>query len=366
MLDLKIYLEKISELIHKKTRGEAVTSFLGGSLAEGFGNPLSDIDVYVLTRDSQLPREWFIFNGKRVEIIYINTSYLDNLVSLSNGNSPNILCGCKHGDLIPLNDLDVSIAHSISKGIVITGEEEFHKIRNALNYTGLIRHRFISNQLLCDRHFQDSIGSLLDRDWNTAFFSARCLLEVGLDLLLLSLGEAFPRNKWRFRKAERTLIRDTQLYCYLCYMIFGAENHRREPWTYIINSLILFRAIQAIAILKIENCVENEFVIDFFNSEFPFRDNFGESGLNRRCPNPFIFLMTTGQGRITINTTDNRSWLVSGLDEQIDILKNTAICFMRPKDAESIDSIVYASTLFGNYSEIVCSYKEACGIYVQE
>ena len=195
--------EKVLEIIqpHKED-----IVFISGSIAEGFSNEGSDVDIYIITKEgyegnaNTHVKEFsygveYTFLGYEclISAFVINEDMLYNIIY-------NIEEKIKSNQLVELNNKLIELYHRLYRGISLQNNQEFVHIKNKLDFEGfkmgLSKNRLVYSE---NRH-DDAIGALNSNDLLTAFISSKVSLEKSVDGLLCAHGETNPSDKWLFKR----------------------------------------------------------------------------------------------------------------------------------------------------------------------
>ncbi|MEK4957257.1 hypothetical protein [Bacillus sp. CH_442] len=195
------------------------TSFVCGSIFEGFGNKLSDVDIFILCED--IPKEEDIrFTKNEYDLKYYG-DFGDKVVLniIINGLSYDIEFWKTDRMLEIANSLS-SEKFNIQNPPKLTKEEYdlFHKskyakpIFNESNFTNFQKKISYNNlgKLLADYSTNTYSGSMKDvqgayasEDYVSSYFMARILLETTLPGYLAIKGETSAKEKWLYKKLLR-------------------------------------------------------------------------------------------------------------------------------------------------------------------
>ena len=175
---------------------KAETAFLTGSLVEGFGNILSDLDILVIVSnksDYVLPPENSI--NKRVDVEVLEHAEVDSAVN--HLNSMDI-----SGKGFPgiMTEDELTVLHRLCIGIPFFNPEKARTIQESIDCTVLAKYITIYFQAHFRRMVEDAVGALQSEDFTTAFFNARSAFGYAVDAYLAFRGETNIRAKWRVKK----------------------------------------------------------------------------------------------------------------------------------------------------------------------
>jgi len=181
--------------------------YLSGSIAEGFGNEGSDLDIYIITYDSYghtdetLPyqimsygRE-YTFTGQKILLsgFYIQKDVFSMLLK-------DIEFKIRNKQIMDLSNKLIELYHRIYKGIPLHNESGFNQLKANLNTDLFIKNLCLNRLVYSENRHNDAVGALKSADIWTAYLSAKISLEKSIDGLLISKGETNPSDKWLFRR----------------------------------------------------------------------------------------------------------------------------------------------------------------------
>ena len=183
--------------------------YISGSLIEGFGNPSSDIDVFLVTAAEPEYRGPF---GSVLGDFYLDLEIYsrDQLLELSVRLNALNTAEFRHVWLTPLAELDLYYRTLI--GEACHNRDRFEALR------GTFRRDVIERLLgaWCGLRYVASLQHAREeldagRSVNAAL-AGQAAAAFALDAYLAARGEAFPSLKWRFEKLARLQGAGSELY----------------------------------------------------------------------------------------------------------------------------------------------------------
>lgn len=190
--------------------------YLGGSITEGFGNQKSDIDVFVICNEVNIDKEknknnsllfdedcgkWIlniIHDNIRYDFEFITWKYFSDIVSRLNNlnfNTNNYING--------LSEREIDFIHRFKHAIPILNEQKFSTEKEKLNFDNLNKYIVADSSILYSSLVEDVQGAYLSKDFGSAFFMVRNLIDQAINMFLASNGETNPSKKWTYRKLKR-------------------------------------------------------------------------------------------------------------------------------------------------------------------
>lgn len=185
--------------------------YLSGSLVEGFGNSLSDIDVFIITETvisaeiTTIKKDYTIniefYNGRRVDFELYKPAFIHTLSKK--------LSEIKIGEEFVAERLSLHeelFIHRLKIGKPLHQQEEFYRYSELFNFQKFQDYLVQQAVHMTDGAIEDITGCVDDNDLNTAML--RCVQLVGLaaDIFCYSNGCTNTLPKWRDKKLR--LLKD--------------------------------------------------------------------------------------------------------------------------------------------------------------
>jgi predicted nucleotidyltransferase len=188
------------------------TAFIGGSLLEGFGNPTSDLDVFVVTDGTEEAAADPESTDYVMDDFTISVGYQGDVRTDTEVWSLNVITDI--ADRLSRTDLSdwnnateidpdwLQFAHKIQTGAAVSGEAAFGRIRAMFPPATLCAINWARFMAAYNGTSEDAIGAIIAADAGTAMFASRAALGAATDALLAALGSTNDKPKWRFRKIQ--------------------------------------------------------------------------------------------------------------------------------------------------------------------
>ncbi|WP_237885748.1 hypothetical protein [Pseudomonas sp. PGPR40] len=176
---------------------------IGGSLVEGFGNRLSDIDVLVIGRKQSRPTT--IFHSETlqrwVDVTYLSLptlqAYMHSLPNLNIDHS-------QWGNCRPAPFEALEMIHDVCYGVVISEPWIGEPLPRNDHTVNLLRRSWaLSNIIAARARWQDAVGALQDGQNSQAKYMRDICIGHCIDAYTSLLGETDINVKWRFAKLAR-------------------------------------------------------------------------------------------------------------------------------------------------------------------
>ncbi|GEM_PF-2322822 len=227
--NLIIYKE---EILDKLSLGKSDIVYLSGSLIEGVGNELSDIDVFVLVDDLTTMNTNVQFDlenvkikidkldcGTSIDIEYWRKDVLIEMIEDINkydGDSVDITelykSASKSG--IDIEDF-ISFIHRFLNCVPIYNEDEFTNLRNMLNFKNFNKFAVRYYIGVADNQYVDVNGNLNSKKLESALICTNDLLLNAMFAYIFSWNATVDRKKWVFEKMKilATDNKEVKYYC---------------------------------------------------------------------------------------------------------------------------------------------------------
>ena len=217
---------------------DVVCIFLGGSIAEGLGNPRSDVDVYLIV-ESLAP-------FKAAEERFKSLQLGDRIVAPAFFSTDAVMDAYRRaGAGGVLSTAEIDLLHRIGAGIALVNEQAYEHLRAQLPREALARLLVRSGEAMLANIFADVIGTLEANDLPTCAFNARSLIDCAMDAYLAMRGDTLAREKWRYRKIERTLgLQDSVAHRYLELASAVRFGEAEVTFDYVEKCLELYQRIE--------------------------------------------------------------------------------------------------------------------------
>ncbi|KHF37799.1 hypothetical protein [Halalkalibacter okhensis] len=188
-----------------------------GSVIEGFSNAGSDLDIYVIYRESPKYPE-----KENVTITYFGDEYHDfihdmpinvEIIKLERVNQliDDINSSIKQRRLDFNRIREIELYHRLVTAYPIKGKEAFESIiYSKLDLEGYLKSAAKNRFKLSENRQDDAVGALESEDYYTAYLNARSCLEKAMESLLHIKGQTNPKDKWLIKKLFRVFDKQDQ------------------------------------------------------------------------------------------------------------------------------------------------------------
>lgn len=206
-----------TDLYNKIVTNKNDIVFLSGSLFDNLGNARSDLDIFLITDDfhpllqnERVQDQNIIINDKRYDLSIFSRSLIEEtervLRKLDFNNPHNYFPRQLHPQIS--NYEICTMVHRLKKGEVIFNSDEFSKILKQFPFSLYINWMIRLKMNEYDGLYEDVLGSLESHDLLTAGELVQQQLHLVAQLILLSAGQTFDRDKWVLRKLFQVSQKD--------------------------------------------------------------------------------------------------------------------------------------------------------------
>ncbi|ACS84773.1 hypothetical protein [Musicola paradisiaca] len=195
---------ELAALIEKALIADSnlITSYLSGSITEGFATSKSDFDVYAIvsSENKQCNTEIFIpFNDKICELTVVSIDKINEIIS--NLNSQEIISW-----------YESHLLHRLLTGISIHHESALFSLKNSIPKDELCKFLLNKAKKFGEKCFSDCMGNMIDNDYITAAFNAERTLHASIDCMLAFHNSTSTLIKWRVKNAIKKFGKDNEYF----------------------------------------------------------------------------------------------------------------------------------------------------------
>lgn len=194
--------------------------FAAGSIFEGFGNELSDVDLFViLTEDkeseirqlAQNNLEFTFYKRSSKIILIIRYENVDFDIEFLTKKSLLIDIESVNKNATFGKNFNFDFWHRIKFAECIYNQENVIQLKKELNYDmfNLIKPKY--NQTYFTVIITDIMGAFKSEDIQSAYFLSKNLLEETISGFLSLYGETNPSKKWLIKKIRRFSERNSSI-----------------------------------------------------------------------------------------------------------------------------------------------------------
>jgi predicted nucleotidyltransferase len=187
--------------------------YASGSLVEGFGNSLSDIDIFVI---SDRVVEGEIVTHKRdftINIVFYQHRRID--YEFYKPEFPESLAARLHeirvGEEFVAEKLSAHeelFIHRLKIGVPLLNEPDFLRLRNQFDFELFRRYLVQQSIHMIDGAIEDITGYAEDNDWDSALLRCSNLVGLATDAFCYHNGCTNTLPKWRHKKLK--LLKDSK------------------------------------------------------------------------------------------------------------------------------------------------------------
>jgi hypothetical protein len=232
----------LKRLEHQMNLDDAFV-YVAGSVLEGFGNPTSDVDVYIVHPDGRAPHltsgesdaaSFFEEDGRIVaNFIQDGTRYDVELWPRSDfDHAVESLRRIRQEDGLgtpEITEAEVDMLHRLRFAVPLINHSDFETFRDGLPFHALGYYQVSEHVIRFTNEVEDLRGALMGEDLGTAFFLSRRVLDRALSMYLAANGETNPGTKWRYRQLRRHVERSGDMNLMDRYL--QLQSHGYDPAT---------------------------------------------------------------------------------------------------------------------------------------
>lgn len=176
--------------------------FVGGSLVEGFGNSMSDIDVISLgdsiPNNESFPSSQSIGEGHAIEVSTFEGTRVDTEIT-SQSKVEDLIASVGEGVRHPasISYDDATLMNNIFVGLPIFRVKDASEWRSSLDWASWRDSLLRKCNLLYRGASEDTQGAIDSSNWWLAYYSSLQALDASVDALLIAAGSMSVRGKWR-------------------------------------------------------------------------------------------------------------------------------------------------------------------------
>jgi predicted nucleic acid-binding protein len=215
--------------------GDFDHAFVSGSLLEGFGNGMSDLDLYIVKTGerggSQDADHSVILEDFDVDLHHRDGLRVDVEIWTAErmrvAMSAILDCSVAAGAAVTLPpETWLQLAHRVRIGIPVVGAERFEELRSLLDARHLSRVLATWFLSAYNNSAEDAIGAIHARDHGTALLTSRLCYGAAVDATSALRGMTNPKAKWRYAKL-RALGGDDLVGQYIAAELDGSTDPGR-------------------------------------------------------------------------------------------------------------------------------------------
>lgn len=183
--------------------------YIGGSIADGYSNARSDVDVYVLLDEASRPAWNGGFEVSRIN--YRNVLQYD-FVSLEQLDKAIGQFENRAFEEASMSLATNQILHRLTRGVVAYGEDVVYRYRERLAAAKYREFSSFAKQMLCENALNDAYGAWESQQFETATVNMRLATQRAFEATLSLYGQTATNEKWVFEKAALALGKEHPAY----------------------------------------------------------------------------------------------------------------------------------------------------------
>lgn len=198
------------------------TMYYSGSKQDGFGDRYSDIDIYMLCEDNQIPADdeimlpilgvkfgYNIYNDEKlgywVEMTPYSMSWARNTIRKINSIALD-----DYESISNLSYREYDMYYRLVIGTPIVNSKVFYDVQGKTSKEHICRVLSIRKGINAAKNFNYAKLLVGESEYEQAYYYAQAAVEYAIDHYLCNMGEGYPGGKVKFRKMERLWGKDSE------------------------------------------------------------------------------------------------------------------------------------------------------------
>ncbi|WP_419735685.1 nucleotidyltransferase domain-containing protein [Pseudomonas sp. COR18] len=296
-------------------------ALLVGSFSEGLQTKTSDYDFFlVVDRESkervskQLIRR---YEGRLVEYTLLTAEDIGaekNRLLAENFSFSNLR--------------DAEVLYKLLFGKPVHGSRFYESLIQDVDVQAFKSKLIAYHLFYCQNRYEDLIGSVGEDDLLSAVYFAQVLVDCAVDAWLVQSGDAYPKVKWRLKRARRKMGESSDLFCSYRRLFYPVAGEATESYKeLLVKALSLYRRLLATVFFgSVESASEGNDSVRYRASTLSFV-HYGESG----------FIASNGDKYYALDITSTACVLL--LNEEMAIEQLAESLTARSIAVEGVDSL---------------------------
>ncbi|NCE90234.1 hypothetical protein [Pseudomonas sp. L13] len=209
-----------------------------GSWSQGLGTPTSDIDLVVIS-EVRLSGDWWQ-NFQRQIALSLGWTQVENI---TRDEFKRLIGKTQIPVYSPLSSRTLELAYKYANCLVLHGHDDFVELKSDFSlseFSVKMADYYISKSM---NIYQDILGARLTEDYRSAVIAVRELVGLGVDAVLALEGDAYPKAKWRVKRARRLPLEQALLDSIDRFLIGGPSGDYLAQWQWVEAALMFFRQL---------------------------------------------------------------------------------------------------------------------------
>ncbi|MEN3238705.1 nucleotidyltransferase domain-containing protein [Methylobacterium ajmalii] len=236
-------------------------AILGGSLADGFANRYSDVDIYLIIKNkSDLPSSTALTKYLSDRHWHVHFLPVETLNEIEENIAKNNY---------KFSDPEKILIHRLYYGMIIDGSTFANDWRSNVNFKKYTKHIAFSTYNWASGTHRDCLGMYEASDGLGYTQAIRMGLGYLVDSLLYAMGNTIPRHKWRLRMISETIGNSNFLENYVQKTSFVPINYDNLCPSIVQSQLRIWQLISSQVILKtiiLQDDLDNRKISQYLNN----------------------------------------------------------------------------------------------------
>lgn len=212
-----------------------------GSWSLNLGTPTSDVDL-LLVSEQRMGNTQALLAFQRQVALTLGWVQIENINHEEFGK---LMSKAQLPDYTSLSSRTLELIYKYACPKVLHGQDLFQVLTDQFSledFSRKIADYYFSRSL---NVYQDVLGARLSEDHRSAVIAVRELVGLAVDALLALQGDAYPKPKWRLKRATRLQLPHA-LMAAIDQCLIGGPDDASDAWQWVERALILFRQVQAL------------------------------------------------------------------------------------------------------------------------
>lgn len=210
-----------------------------GSWSLNLGTPTSDIDL-LLVSDERMTGTQALQAFQRQTALSLGWVQIENI---SREEFSRLVAKAQLPSYQSLSSRTLELIYKYTNSHVLHGDDVFRELTDAFSledFSVRIADYYMSRSM---NVYQDVLGARLTEDHRSAVVAVRELVGLAVDALLSLRGDAYPKAKWRLKRAARLQLAPSLMTAIDRCLVGGPTGDLSHHWQWIENALMLFRQL---------------------------------------------------------------------------------------------------------------------------
>ncbi|MFJ2466754.1 hypothetical protein [Pseudomonas sp. NPDC087615] len=234
----------VNDALHHLPGDNRFCLMLIGSWSLNLGTPTSDIDL-LLVSDERMTGTESLQAFQRQIALSLSWVQIENVSREEFGR---LVAKAQLPSYQSLSSRTLELIYKYTNSHVLHGNDVFRELTEAFSledFSVKIADYYMSRSM---NVYQDVLGARLTEDHRSAVVAVRELVGLAVDALLALRGDAYPKAKWRLKRATRLQLAPSLMAAIDRCLVGGPTGELADHWQWIENALMLFRQLHFLTV----------------------------------------------------------------------------------------------------------------------